>query len=235
MFGTVACHCLGDMVKQFLPVCRFRQVNKINDDDTAKVAQAQLPGNFIGGGSVYVHSRLFMLGVPFFGAVAAVDVYHVHGFGLFNNQIGSAAIVDGAPEQRLDLFGDAEGVEDGKLSLVMLNNIFPSGSDEAHVVAHITIYVRIIYMNVLERGIEYIPQQSNRAPCLFVNDGGRFGFRQFGNAVVPAFHQGLQLLVKFGHTLSLRRGTHDDTDILRFDTLNKLAKPYPLFGQYDFG
>ena len=68
---------------------------KIDDDDTAHIAQTELAGEFVGGAEIDVEGIDF-LSFGAFAAVAGVDVDHVKGFGVLNDEIGPVLVSDGA-------------------------------------------------------------------------------------------------------------------------------------------
>ena len=90
--------------------------------------QAQLAGNFVRSCRVDVDGGLFLC-VAAFGAIAAVDVDDVHGFRVFDDEIRSALVGNGAPEQRFDLFRDGKVVKNREFACVLLHNVLASGSD----------------------------------------------------------------------------------------------------------
>lgn len=62
-----------------------------------------------------------------FAAVAGVDVDHVKGFGVLNDEIGPVLVSDGASKGGLDLAGDREIVENGDIAFVELDDVFRFG------------------------------------------------------------------------------------------------------------
>ena len=68
-------------------VARFFHVDKVNDDQTGHIPQAQLTRDFIGGFQIRFQSRFF--NITFFGRPPGVDVNRDQSFGLIHNQISA--------------------------------------------------------------------------------------------------------------------------------------------------
>ena len=73
MLGLVGGHQLGHLVVERLPVDRLVQIDEVDDDDAAQIAQAKLAGDFARRSQIDVQSRLLLV-VFGLGAVARIDV-----------------------------------------------------------------------------------------------------------------------------------------------------------------
>ena len=98
--STVFLHVFTHALIEHLPVFSQVHVNEVDHDDAAHVAQAQLSGQLIGSAEVGFKGVGF-LSVFFLDSRSAINVYHVHGFSVFNNQVGPPLVVDCSPKTRL--------------------------------------------------------------------------------------------------------------------------------------
>ena len=112
VLGLVGSHELGHLLKEQLAVLCLVQVDEVDDDDATQIAQAQLAGDLLGGGHVYLHCGLLLIDLSLC-AVARVDVDDVHGLRMFDDEVGAALERYILGEQRLDLLRYVEVVEYG--------------------------------------------------------------------------------------------------------------------------
>ena len=110
MFSPVIGHGLCHMLVQLLPVRRLCQIDKINHNDPAHIAQSQLSGYLIGRCDIDIERRLFLLCAAFH-PVATIDVDHVHCFRMLDNQVGPTLICYGSSKQRLNLSGNTKFIK----------------------------------------------------------------------------------------------------------------------------
>lgn len=111
--GTVVLHVLAHALVEQLAVFRQIHVDEVDDDDASHVAQSELPCQFVGSAQVGFQCVLF-LSVLLLSSCTAIHVHHVHGLGMFDDEVGSMFVVDGLAEPRLELFCHVEGIEDGR-------------------------------------------------------------------------------------------------------------------------
>ena len=147
---TVVLHVLAHALIEFLPVFWLIHVDEVNYNDASHVAQSQLSGQLVGCSEVNVECIYFLS----FGrsrAVAAIDVYHVECFGMFNDEICSALIGDDASKRLFHLACDAKVVEDGQVALVELHNVVALRCYELNIVAQFFKHVFVVNIDVLIR------------------------------------------------------------------------------------
>ena len=176
------------MLEELLSVACLQHINEVDHDNAAHIPEAKLSSDLRSGCQINVDSGL-LLGIATFGSIATVDIDHVHGLCMLNDQISSTFIGDSPSEQRLDLLRDPEIVEDGECSGIFLDNLLFAGSDQADIIAHVVIDFLVVYINMFERGVENIAQQGDCASCLLINDGGQRRFGQLLDTIFPTFHQ----------------------------------------------
>ena len=155
MFSPIVFHHARHVLEELLPVACLQHINEVDHDNAAHISESELAGDFCRGRQIHVDGGL-LLGITAFRSIATVDIDHVHGFSMFYDQIGSTFIGDSPSEQRLDLLGDPEIVEDGKRSSVFLDDSLFPGSDQADIIAHVVQDILVVYINMLERGVENI-------------------------------------------------------------------------------
>ena len=92
--NVVFCSVVGQIfphtVENLLAIFTFVHINEVHHNNASHIPQSQLPGYFIGCSQIYFHGIDF-LSASGFRPVSAVDINHMHGFCVFNNQIGSAS------------------------------------------------------------------------------------------------------------------------------------------------
>ena len=91
-------------------------VDKVDDDDAAHIAQAQLPGDLARGFAVEGENRFRERALA--DELAGVDVHHGERLGVIKNQIAAALQPHKAAKGTLGLFPDAKAVEQRRLGAV---------------------------------------------------------------------------------------------------------------------
>ncbi len=133
-FGFVAAEpILHDFVDGLLIAAVFH-VDEVDDDETAHVAEAELAGDFLGGFEVGLEDGFFEV----IGALitAGVDVDGEEGLGFVDDDVAAAFEPDLAEEGVIDLFLDAEVVEDGFCGAETVDAFFGAAADLADELAH---------------------------------------------------------------------------------------------------
>ena len=177
--------------------------------------------------------------MPFgaFAAVAGVDVDHVKGFGVLNDEIGPVLVSDGATEGGLDLAGDREIVENGDIALVELDDVFRFGGNECDVVAHFFVDFPVVDVDAFKRGIEEVAKQSHGAAGLFVNERrlvGGVAVLNLGHGSIPTREEDAQFLVELCHSPSFGYGANDDAETFGLDAVHELLETCSLGIAFDF-
>ena len=102
--------------------------------------------------------------------IAGIDIDHMHGFSVLNDEIGTVLVGDGTSERRFDLPSHRKVVEDGDFAFVELNDILAFGCNECNVIAHFFVDLFIVDRNALERRVEKVAQQANGTAGLFIDE-----------------------------------------------------------------
>ena len=236
---AVALHVLDHALIEFLPVFRQIHVDKVYHDDAAHIAQAELPRQFVGRAEIYV-KRVGLLSVGRLGAVAAVDVHHVQGFGVLDNHVRPVLIGNRSAERSLDLLGYGEIVEDRDVAVVELDDVFTFRRDERHVVAYFFEDALVVDVNVFVRRIEEVAQEGYGAARFFVDEERQFAlllacFLYACHGIIPTPHENTQFRVEFGYALAFGHGAYDNAESLGLDALHELLEACALCAALDFG
>lgn len=93
-------------------------VDEVDDDDAAKVAQAQVTGDGRRRLDVGIEDGLFQIAMADKGA--CVDIHRGHGFGLVDDEVTAGFQLHLALQRPLDLVLHVVEIEDGRLAGVVL-------------------------------------------------------------------------------------------------------------------
>ncbi len=157
VLGTVAFHLIAQLFKEFAPVEPLGHVDEIDHDDAAHIAKAQLACNFGGSFNVDLHG-VGLLVLVLVHPVAAVDVDHMHGLGMLDDQVSAAPDGDDLAERILDLLVDPVLVEDRDLACVQFDDAHLVGNDPPDVGPDIVVQYLVVDHDVVERFVERITQ-----------------------------------------------------------------------------
>ena len=120
------------------------------------------------------------------------------------------------------------------MSFVELDNLRPFGCNQCHVVLDFVENGFVVHVDVFERGVEQVAQQSHGAAGLFVNQGRVFGgLLHFGDGVIPVFQQHFKLSVELGYPFTFGYGADDDAEVLRLDAHQQLLEAGALFARFN--
>ena len=219
MLGSVFLHVLTHAFVELLSVLCQIHVNEVDDNDSSHITQSQLACQFVGSSEIHIEGIGFLT-IGGFRTVAAVHVYYVHGFGVFDNQIGSALVGNGLSEGGFQLLGYSKIVEDGKLSFVQFHDVRPFRGDERHVVLDFVEYGFVIYIDVFVRRVEQVTQHTYRAAGFFMNQSRELVvLLYFSDHFFPMSKQDFQFQVELGHSFTFGYGAYNHTEIFRLDAL----------------
>ena len=115
--GTIAAQIAFQARFNLAPVLGHAHIDQVVDDDSAQVAQAQLPGDFINGFTVGVVGVGFTIACT--AALATVHIDRHHGFGLVNDQCSARRQRHFARVNLLNLPFNAERFEDWRNAVVV--------------------------------------------------------------------------------------------------------------------
>ena len=160
MFRAVAGHQLAHLLDQRVAVLALVQVDEVDHDDAAHIAQPELTRDFGRGGQVHVHRRALLIVVDF-RPVAAVDVHDVQRLGVLDDQVGALFERDVLAEQR-----HVEVVEDRRAAFVQLDDLFLVRGDHPDVFADLLVHGVVVDVYAAERPVEQVADDRRRAVFL---------------------------------------------------------------------
>ncbi len=228
MLGPVDPHETFHGFMQALLVIGEFHVYEIHDDDTADIAEPELPGDFLCGFQVGLQGILFL--VIAHTLVTAVDVDHVQGFRMFDDQVGTTGKVYRLSESGFYLLGDAELVENGGAVMVIGNDIGLIGSYFLDIAAGIVVQGLVIHHDLIEILVQEVPQDAGSLGLLAEN------FCRGGSAfhvllqALPAREQVAQVLMQLCRVLTFGGRTYDNAEISGLDGLHNLLQPASFLG-----
>ena len=103
------------------------------------------------------------------GAVPAVHIDNMQGFGVLYYKISAMFVIDGFSEARLYLLCDVEIVEDRHLACVQFHDVGFVGRNHRYIVFHLVVDRLVVYIDVLVSGVEQVSYQGHCSSC-FLKD-----------------------------------------------------------------
>ncbi|CDA54827.1 putative uncharacterized protein [Prevotella sp. CAG:604] len=94
-------------------------INEIDHDDTSHIAESQLSCQLIGSTQVHIESICFLTFLT--SAVATVYINYMQSLCVLDDEISTMFVVDNSSKSSLNLFGNAEIVEDRHLTSIEFN------------------------------------------------------------------------------------------------------------------
>ena len=128
--GAVETQGVAQAVLDFALGLAVFHVDEVDDDQTAKVAQAQLAGQFVGGFEVGLERRFLDVGT--LGGTTGVDVDSDQGFCVIDDDGAAGRQVDLAGEGGFDLMFDLEAREQRHIVAVALDAVDVARHHGAH-------------------------------------------------------------------------------------------------------
>ena len=227
MLGLVVGHGILQRLVQYAAVLRFVEVDEVDADDAAHVAQAQQAGDLVGGLHVDVQ-RVLLLGLVAALAAAAVHVDDVHGLGLLHDQVGAAGEHHLLAEGLLDLLVHPEVVEDVELAFVQLDDVLLLRRDLLQGLPHLLVEQLVVHMDVREVLVEQVAHHRTGAVDLAQHLLRWLRPFQVAEHHVPAPEHGLQVIGQVVGVLAFSVGADDEPDVLRFDGEHQVLQPAAL-------
>jgi hypothetical protein len=111
-------------------------------------------------------------------------------------------------------------VENRLVFFVAFDNVFLVGGYEADVFLYLGENLGVVDVYVLEFGGEYVAEHAYDAAFLFKDELGHGAASGVLKGVGPAFEEGFELVVEFGHGFAFGRCAHDYAEVFgayRFD------------------
>ena len=170
--GPIILHRVLQTTLDRAPIARFFHVDEVDDDQSGKVAQSQLAGNFIGGFKIGLGRGLFDIALP--RGAARIDVDGDQGFGRVDNDIAARSKLHRRVMDLVDLLVDLEAVEQRDHRIAV--GLDPRGMarhQHAHEVLGVAISCLAFNQNFLDiAGIE-IANRALYQAAFFVDEGRR--------------------------------------------------------------
>ena len=150
---AVLLHDLHHVLVELVTMLSLGHIDEVNNYDAAYITQPELTCNFIGSADVYVEGTQF-LRLRVFRAVAAVYVYHVEGFGMFNNKVCPALECNSFTEGGLYLLCYSKFVENRNIALIEFDNVFLFRGNDFEVVLNFFVGAGVVYVDGLVGWVE---------------------------------------------------------------------------------
>ena len=220
MASPVAFHQAAYIVVQLLLVLLAIHVDKVDNDNTTYIPQAELVHQFICGKHVELEGVFLLVLIEFLAA--GIDINGEQCFGPINDEISTMFETDRPAEPRLHLAGNVKMVKNRLCALIEFNDFSALRSNQFQIMAHVVIDILVINLNRSEVRIEHIPDNSEGASHLFANQADGLASLQCRDGLLPPFHQQSEFVVQLGHAFVFSNSANDNTETLRFDRQHQL-------------
>ena len=151
-------------------IARRQHVDKVDHDQTAHVAQAQLTGNLVGRFEVGAQRRILNIGG--LGGARRVDVNGDQRLGRIDDNRAAGRQADFALKCGLDLTLDLEAVEQGDAVFVAADTRFVPGHDPAHEVRGLLVRLRRVDQNLIHIVAQIVAHRADDDVALLVKQHG---------------------------------------------------------------
>ena len=214
MLGLVGGHQLVHLLIEQLTVRSLVHIDKVDDDDTAQIAQTQLPGDFACSGQIDIESRLLLI-VLRLGAIARIDVDDVHRLRVLDNQVSAPAQRHVLGEERLDLLRNVEIVEDGDVAPIKFYEFLALRFDLTDVVLNLMVHRFVVHDDLRKGASQRIPD-NGVGPVHLAHQLGRSGIlANILQGLLPFVQQGADILFDIAVLGLDSRRADDNAEILR--------------------
>lgn len=229
MFCAVFLHGGLQRIEHMALILGVLHVDKIDDDNAAEVAEAQLACDLPRRFQVYGHGICLLVALDG-GFVSRVDIDDVECFCMLNDEIGPAVHVHGPSEEGLDLPGYAVYIEDGFVAVMEVDDLFMTGGNAPDIVLHLVHHARLIHHHIIKGMVEHIAKQGIGFPGFAEDDlRGMHAFQPQCD-LLPLFHEAHHVVVELLHRLPFGDGTHDHTKVLRAHLVDDFLQPFSFLG-----
>src|ERR1017187_6266823 len=207
--GLVAAQALAHAVVDLLAVAPGFHVNEVEHDEAAHVAQAELPGDFLGGFEVDLEDKRLLILAAL--VAAGVDVNRHERLGFINDDVAAALQMHLAGEGVLQLLADAKAVED-RLRLAVKHDLLGGarGNLRDHL-AHPFARLGRVHDDALDILGEKIAHGAFDQIGFLKNTGGHRLLLDFLGNFVPFFEQQREIAHEITKLLAFAGGAHDHT------------------------
>ena len=157
------------MVIEFLPMLGCTHIDKVDYDDSAHVAQTQLPRNLVGGAEIDIKSVLLLI-LHVAVAVARVHIDHVKSFCVLNDDVCTRLERHRFSKRRLYLLRDVVEIENRLVFGIQLYRLLALRGNETHIVVNLRIGFRIVHEDVFKRRAEHVSDNANGTAVFLVKE-----------------------------------------------------------------
>ena len=175
-----------------------------------------------------------LLAVAGLDVVATVDVDDVHGLGVLDVEVDTGADGDDAAEHAPYIALDAKLFEDGRLHLVVLDDILLVGDGGLDEGLDLLVELRIVDVDGVEVVGDKVAEERGGGVELGVHLGRGVDPLEFLGHLRPAVEEVVQVGVEFGDGAAFGDGAHYDAEILRAYALQQAAQAVALLVALDF-
>src|SRR5579863_1487088 len=137
---AVDSHGFFEGLHYLLAVFALVHVDEVDDDDSAQVAQPNLPHDFLDGLGIGLDDSVFQA-IRFADVFASVDVHRHQRLGLVDDDVAARLRPNLGAKRLFKLTGHIEGVEDGGVARVELDLADQRGLEALHKAQHALIGV----------------------------------------------------------------------------------------------
>ena len=170
-------------------------VDEVDDDESADVPQAQLPGNFVGGFEVGLQGGL--LDIPTFGSAGRVDVDRHHGFGRVDHDGAARGEPDLPLEGGFDLAFYLVTIEHRDRVFVATNPVLVLGHDVGDEVERVLVSIFRVDQHLVDVVAQVVADSPDDDVALLQEQGrGLLLLAGLGNGV-PELQQVVQVPLQF--------------------------------------
>ena len=187
---------------------RRRHVDKVDDNQTAHVTQAQLTGDFLCRFQVGLE-RGFLDILAFRGA-GRVDVDGNQGLGRINHDGAAGGQFHFPLEGGLDLAFDLVPAEQRDFILVQLDLVFEGGHDCTHEIQDVLIDAISVNQNLADVLAKVVTDRTDDNVAFLVNQEGCLALAGGLSDGLPELHQVVQIPLEFFSGTADAGGTNDD-------------------------
>ena len=221
--GAVVAQGVAQAVFDFALVARRLHVDEVDHDQAAKVAQAQLAGNFVGGLAVGAEGGF--LDVRALGGAARVDVDRHQRLGVVDHYRAARGQVDLARVGRLDLVFDLEAREQWHVVVIALDARDVARHHVGHELGGLLVDVVGVDEDFTDVGLEVIADRADHQAAFLIDQEGTGLALRCAFDRTPQLEQVVEVPLQFFGGAADRRGARDHAHAGRdFELVHGIAQ-----------
>ena len=211
--GAVNFGCVVEAGFHVLAVAADAHVDKVNDDEAAKVTQAHLARNFVCRFKVGLVSGFF--NVATFGRFRGVDIDGNERFGVVNDQLTAGGQLYVALVGSLNLSFDLVAGEERDVVLVEFEFVEVVRHDQGHEVTGLLINAFVVNEDLPDIRTQIVAQGADDDITFLVDKALQRGFTVFFRDGFPQLQQEVEIPLQFFLGAPHPGSTHDDAHVVR--------------------